>query len=301
MQFLIILLIFLILLTTFSNICIYYIFDKPIGEKGDIGDKGHKGTVGLRGYVGNKGYIGDKGIIGDIGTVQGLPGIKGPKGDPGFRGPSGDKGFEGLLGTTGAKGFTGFQGLKGPDGKLGIKGSKGPPRIIKNNEDIPLYAYKDKCITVKSFGNNVPEKLNCPNNMAVFDITGIKPDKYSDNINIDSILCCRFGLESATLNSDYNFMEVISGPFGSKIVSLQAALFPNISDTSELSEEDALLKNKLDLINTLLIQNTKIPNELLYPLKLLYQLRNDDERLIEEIKVFPKNNIIDLENYLKIE
>ncbi len=301
MQFLIILLIFLILLTTFSNICIYYTFDKPIGEKGDIGDIGEKGNIGLRGPVGNKGPTGDKGIEGDIGSVQGLPGIQGPKGDPGFRGPQGDKGFEGLLGLTGVKGFTGFQGLKGPDGKSGIKGNKGPPRVIKNNEDIQLYAYKDKCITIKSLGNNVPEKLTCPNNMVVFDITGIKPDMNNDNINIDSILCCRFGLESAILNSDYNFMEINSGVFGSKIVSLQASLFPNVSDVSELSPEESLLKNKLDLINTLLIQNTKIPNELLYPLKLLYQLRNDDERLIEEIKIFPKNNIIDLENYLKIE
>lgn len=301
MQFLIILLIFLILLTTFSNICIYYIFDKPIGEKGDIGDIGEKGVIGLRGPVGDKGLVGDKGVSGDIGPVQGLPGVKGPKGDPGIRGPKGDKGFEGLLGVTGEKGFTGFQGLKGPDGKPGIKGNKGPSRIITNNEDIQLYAYKDKCVTIKSLGNNDPEKLTCPNNMAVFDIKGIKPDINNDNINIDSILCCRFGLESSILNSKYNFMEINSGVFGSKIISLQSSLFPNVSDTSALSPDDTLLYNKLDLINTLLIQNTKIPNELLYPLKLLFQLRNDDDRLIEEIKIFPKNNIIDLENYLKIE
>ena len=301
MQFLIILLIFLLLLTTFSNICIYYIFDKPIGDKGNIGDEGSKGNLGPKGPIGDKGSTGEKGVKGDIGTVQGLPGIKGPRGDPGPRGPKGDKGFEGLLGISGAKGLPGFQGLKGPDGKPGIKGNKGPSRIITNNEDIPLYGYKNKCVTIKSFGNNTPEKLTCPNNMAVFDLVGIKPDQNNDNINIDSILCCRFGLESDILNYDYNFMEIGKGTLGTKIATLQASLFPNTEDVSALSAEEILLKDKLDLINTLLSKNTNIPLELLYPLKLLYQLVNDDERLIEEIKIFPKNNIIDLENYLKIE
>ena len=298
MKFLFILLIFLILLTTLSNICIYYIFDKPIGEKGDDGDEGLKGNIGIRGSIGNKGIPGEKGITGDIGPVQGLPGIIGPRGDPGVRGPNGDKGFNGIQGVTGEKGFQGFQGLKGPDGKAGIKGNKGPSRIIVNNEDIQLNALKDKCITVKSFGNNTPEKLTCPNNMAVFDIKGIKSD--NGNINIDSILCCSFGLDSSILNSKYNLLELSSGDFGSKIITLQAKLFPLISET-ELSLEDTKLKEKFDLINTLLVQNTKIPNELLYPLRLLYQLRNDEEKLIEEIRIFPKNNIVDLENYLKIE
>ena len=45
----------------------------------------------------------------------------------------------------------------------------------------------------------------------------------------------------------------------------------------------------------------KVNKELLYPVRLLFQLRNDEKRFIEEVKKFPKNNIMELENYLKIE
>ena len=44
-----------------------------------------------------------------------------------------------------------------------------------------------------------------------------------------------------------------------------------------------------------------VDKDFLYPLRLIFELRNDKPRLLEEIKIFPKNNIIDLENYLKIE
>ena len=277
----------------------YYIFDRPIGPKGDTGAKGVNGFPGLRGPVGVMGDRGLKGEIGNIGPKQGLPGIKGPKGNTGIRGVTGDKGVKGLIGETGKKGFQGFQGLKGIAGKRGIKGATGPSRIISNNNDIPLIAYKDKCVYIKSFGNKTPNKLTCPNNMAVFDLKGIKPEQNNDKINIDGILCCRFGLENSILTSHYNFVEVVSGQFGAKINQLLIGY--NSKKNEDLSDDEKLLIEKLDLINVLLSRTTKIPSEFLYPLRLLYQLRNDNERFLDEIKIFPKNNIIDLENYLKIE
>ena len=56
--------------------------------------------------------------------------------------------------------------------------------------------------------------------MAVFDLKGIKPEQNNDKINIDGILCCRFGLENSILTSHYNFVEVVSGQFGAKINQL---------------------------------------------------------------------------------
>ena len=45
----------------------------------------------------------------------------------------------------------------------------------------------------------------------------------------------------------------------------------------------------------------KVLGKLLYPLRMLYEIRNEDEKFLEEIKIFPNNNITELENYLKIE
>ena len=299
MKLLIILLIILIILTTISNVCIYYIIDKPNGEKGIQGNKGIDGDIGYRGIIGDRGEQGSKGNEGNIGSVQGLPGIKGPIGDPGIRGIQGDKGFEGLRGITGLKGPQGFQGLKGPPGKTGIIGDQGPPRIISNYDDIKLMAYKNKCITIKSYGNNDPEKLTCPNNMAIFNMEGNKPDQNNDNINIDNITCCRFGLESEILKKKYNLLEIKTSDFIAIIGILLGEYNPTFKPN--MTEDEKKIGEKLNYINYLLTQDTKIPKDLLYPLRLLYELKDDNNKFLEEVKKFPKNNIIELENYLKIE
>ena len=40
---------------------------------------------------------------------------------------------------------------------------------------------------------------------------------------------------------------------------------------------------------------------MIYPLRLLHDLSHDREKFLEEIKIFPKNNILELEKYIKIE
>ena len=59
--------------------------------------------------------------------------------------------------------------------------------------------------------------------------------------------------------------------------------------------------NNLNIITKILQKTDSVDKDFLYPLRLIFELRNDKPRLLEEIKKFPKNTIIKLENYLKIE
>lgn len=294
--FMILLIVILIFLTSF-NLCIYYFIEKPLGDKGLKGPTGKKGLTGEPGDIGDRGTIGDEGEKGQKGPSQGIKGMKGNIGNPGPRGVIGDQGFEGLRGDTGEEGLPGFQGDKGVNGTTGFVGRKGPSRIITNNEPIPLIAYKDKCITLKNIGKNDPLKFICPKNMAVFDFEASKISPDNDKMIIENVTCCRFGLDSIILQNKYNRIEIGSGEFGAKIATLQA----KYNAIENPTNDEKKISDNLILINSMLARSDKIQKEFLYVIRLLFQLRNDEKKLIDEIKLFPKNNIIELEKYLKIE
>ncbi len=58
-------------------------------------------------------------------SVQGPPGVQGPKGDDGAKGAKGDDGAKGAKGDTGAPGKDGKDGKNGKDGKDGATGPTG--------------------------------------------------------------------------------------------------------------------------------------------------------------------------------
>lgn len=298
MNFFIILLTILILLTCTTNVCMYYLISKPQGVTGISGDKGKKGLPGQQGDMGPRGFKGETGDVGSKGPSQGLIGKKGPKGITGTRGPPGEVGFEGLRGYTGGKGPPGLQGDQGPPGKKGRVGTKGPSRIFPSNEDIPLMALKDKCITIKNIGNNNPEKFTCPNNMVVFDFKGSKISEFGVDMKIEDVTCCNFGLYNPTLVSVYSRIEMLT-PLITTTAELKRE-YLNIPEDSR-TEDDIKILNNLNIISTILQKTDNVDKEFLYPLRLLFELRNDKSKFINEIKKFPKNNIMALENYLKIE
>lgn len=301
MNYFIVLLILLIFFVTLSNICMFYLIKKPRGDKGPIGQTGIKGNTGNRGPIGARGPPGNKGIMGNKGPSYGLIGIKGDIGDAGPRGLQGDIGFEGLRGDTGDVGLQGFQGDQGEKGKTGIIGKPGNPRIFididektnnKTYNDIKLMAFKDKCITIKNIGDKDPIKLKCPANMAVFNLEGSKIDVNSDEMKIENITCCRFGIPNFLLQTKYNLTEVNKD----LLISLGELVV-------EKDKYDTKLRENIDFLLTFILPslNQGIPNEFIYPLRLLHQLRTEKEKFLEEIRKFPKNNIIELEKYLKIE
>ena len=217
MNYIIVLLILLIFFVTLSNICMFYFIKKPTGDKGKRGLQGPKGQTGKKGPIGNRGPSGNNGLSGKKGPSYGLIGIKGDIGDAGPRGLQGDIGFEGLRGETGDVGLQGFQGATGDKGKTGIIGQPGNPRIFidideetnnKTYNDIKLIAFKDKCVTIKNIGNTEPLKFKCPTNMAVFNIEGSKIDMNSEDMKIENITCCKFGIPNFLLETKYNLTEV---------------------------------------------------------------------------------------------
>jgi hypothetical protein len=308
MNFFIVLLTLLILLTCISNVCIYYLVSKPTGKRGEKGPKGVLGSKGPIGDIGPSGFTGEDGDKGANGPIQGLFGKKGIHGNIGPRGQPGEDGYEGLRGYTGKKGFPGLQGRQGTAGKKGRIGYKGPPRIFSSNDDIQLMAYKDKCITIKD-----PDNFKCPPNMCVFDFKGSKISNYKDDMKIENITCCKLGLYNPTLDAVYSRTEILTF-LGAKIPELHnkysiMIITEEDGDTKDdenkekkITEEDRKkILDKLDIIKRVLSHTNLVNNELLYPVRLLFQLRNDEKRFMEEVKKFPKNNIIELENYLKIE
>ena len=84
MNFFIILLTILILLTCTTNVCMYYLISKPQGVTGISGDKGKKGLPGQQGDMGPRGFKGETGDVGSKGPSQGLIGKKGPNFCDGF-------------------------------------------------------------------------------------------------------------------------------------------------------------------------------------------------------------------------
>ena len=301
MNYLIVLLILLIFFVTLSNICMFYIIKKPTGDKGPIGQVGIKGQTGNRGDIGKRGPSGNKGIIGKKGPSYGLIGMKGDTGDAGPRGLQGDIGFEGLRGDTGDVGIQGFQGEQGEKGKTGIIGKPGNPRIFididektnnKTYNDMKLMAFKDKCITIKNIGDKDPIKFKCPSNMAVFNIEGSKIDINSEEMKIENITCCKFGIPNILSQTKYNLTEVNKD----LLISLGELVV-------EKDNYDTKLRDNIDFLLTFILPslNQGIPNEFIYPLRLLHQLRTEKNKFLEEIRKFPKNNIIELEKYLKIE
>ena len=301
MNYIIVLLILLIFFVTLSNICMFYFIKKPTGDKGKRGLQGPKGQTGKKGPIGNRGPSGINGLSGKKGPSYGLIGIKGDIGDAGPRGLQGDIGFEGLRGETGDVGIQGFQGAIGEKGKTGIIGQPGNPRIFididektnnKTYNDIKLMAFKDKCVTIKNIGNTEPLKFKCPTNMAVFNIEGSKIDINSEDMKIENITCCKFGIPNFLLQTKYNLTEVNKD----LLVSLGELVV-------EKDNFDTKLKDNIDFLLTFILPslNQGIPKEFIYPLRLLHQLRTEKEKFLEEIRKFPKNNIIELEKYLKIE
>lgn len=305
MNFFIVLLTILILLTCISNICIYYFVSKPIGKRGEKGPKGIPGIKGPVGDIGPDGFIGDNGEKGANGPIQGLIGKKGIRGNIGIRGLQGEDGYEGLRGYTGEKGLPGLQGRQGTAGKKGRLGYKGPSRIGKKpNNDFSLMAYKNKCLTIKD-----PDNFKCPPNTCIFDFKGSKISNYTDDMKIENITCCKLGLYNPTLNAVYSRTEILEF-LGAKIPELDNKYSTmiisqdedNDDDENKMTEEDRIkIIDNLNIISKVLAFTNKVNKELLYPVRLLFQLRNDEKRFIEEVKKFPKNNIMELENYLKIE
>jgi len=293
MNFFIVLLTLLIILTSISNVCIYYLFPKPIGKRGEKGQKGIYGSKGPIGDIGPDGFIGDDGEDGEKGQLQGLRGKKGIIGNIGPRGHQGENGYEGLRGYTSEKGYQGIQGRIGASGKKGRVGYKGPSRIFQSNDDIPLMAYKDKCITIKG-----PNNFICPSNMCVFDFKGSKISNDTDDMKIENITCCKLGLYNSTLDAVYSRYEILSF-LGGKIAELHDKYTRMTEDEGEDDREKIL--DKLGIIKSVMSHTNLVNKELLYPVRLLFELRNDEIKFIEEVKKFPKNNIIELENYLKIE
>jgi len=310
MNFFIVLLTLLIFLSCISNICIYYFVTKPEGKRGEKGNKGEKGIKGPPGNLGARGERGYEGNSGLKGPSQGMKGEKGDIGDIGPRGIKGENGFEGLKGYTGEKGPPGLQGFDGQPGKKGRVGGKGPPRIFSDNTDISLMAFKDKCITIKNDGNN--PKFTCPlgSNMAVFDLKASSISNYSDVMKIEEVTCCKFGLNNPTLDAVYSRREFTK--FVVVIATLKIKynkIVENILKEEEADKDKKLTKeeerakiilNNLEIINKVFTQTNLVNKEYLYITRLLHQLREDDMKLLEEIEKFPKNNIEELENYLKI-
>ena len=290
MNFFIVLLTLLILLTSISNVCIYYFFPKPNGKRGEKGQKGINGSNGPIGDIGPDGFIGDDGEDGINGPLQGLVGKKGLRGNIGPRGHQGENGYEGLRGYTSEKGYQGIQGRIGASGKKGRVGYKGPPRIFSSNDDIPLMAYKDKCITIKGATNFI-----CPSNMCVFDFKGSKISNNTDDMKIENVTCCNFGLYNSTLDAVYSRTEILSF-FAGKIAELHNKYTIMTDD-----EDREKILDKLEIIKSTMSHTNLVNKELLYPVRLLFELKNDEKKFIEEVIKFPKNNIIELENYLKIE
>lgn len=301
MNYIIVLLILLILFVTLSNICMFYFIKKPMGDKGIKGLPGTKGDTGKRGPIGTRGPNGIQGPEGDKGPSYGLIGVKGDIGDAGPRGIQGDAGFEGIRGDTGDIGLQGFQGKQGESGKTGIIGKPGNPRIFididektnnKTYNDIKLIAYKDKCVTIKNIGNLDPIKFKCPTNMAIFNLEGSKIDINSEDMKIENVTCCKFGIPNFLLETKYNLTEINKD----LLVSLGELV-------AEKDNFDTKLKNNIDFLLSFVLPslNQGIPDEFIYPLRLLHQLRTEKEKFLEEIRIFPKNNILELEKYLKIE
>lgn len=134
----IILLMFVLIITSLKT---FNIYEGAAGDKGAKGDKGDRGDKGYRGDTGNKGATGNKGVTGDKGagggskgdkgdkgnSIKGDKGVKGDKGTSvkGDKGDKGDRGSNGTNGTNGKNGDRGYDGTPGKNGTAGERGFKG--------------------------------------------------------------------------------------------------------------------------------------------------------------------------------
>ena len=134
--------------------------------------------------------------------------------------------------------------------------------------------------------------------MAIFDFKGSKISEFGDDMKIEDVTCCNFGLYNPTLASVYSRIEILT-PLITKVSELTREYI--YIPESNRTEDDEKILNNLNIITKILQKTDSVDKDFLYPLRLIFELRNDKPRLLEEIKKFPKNNIIELENYLKIE
>lgn len=199
---------FIILIVTCSNLYIFYKIKQKQGPKGDKGIKGPSGDQGDEGPKGDTGISGHTGPKGIIAKDIGLKGLKGPiglKGPAGNRGPRGDIGLQGIIGE---KGNTGVKGDDGNSGKNGFRGPLGNNRVIKE-DDLTIIANKNKCIRLK----DKDKFLKCPKNMAVFNMDVKKKEKILNRRNPDSdlnsITCCEIDISNPEYDNFFSGLEIL--------------------------------------------------------------------------------------------
>jgi len=277
--------IYLIFIISFLNIIFYHFIKKPKGLKGIRGDKGDKGESGNQGSPGNEGPVGYSGSKGILGSEIGSVGEKGEKGDFGDKGDIGIKGLKGLKGVKGEQGLKGEKGDKGPSGKIGDKGVKGTQRIIGNFSDLDIIADKSKCLKLS-------DKLECPKDSVIFDIT------FDKNNLIKDITCCKIMIDNTLIQKINNRNRIIEklasklSEFNQNILSYEDPKIPKNKYDEFLKEYDSrsleIIKNNIDLIQTLIsgIQSLKSVREMSEE-NMLNLIGNQFK--VDEIKIYSKD------------